>query len=103
MYRRPPIFKRTDTLVPYTTLFRSLPREAVEGRRSEQRGLLIANVKLPGGHIVTVASTHLGLSEADRLMQIKAINSELTDVVYPVIIGGDFNAKADSAPLQLLQ
>src|SRR3546814_8890874 len=30
MIRRPPRFKRTDTLVPYTTLFRSEPRPIVE-------------------------------------------------------------------------
>src|SRR3546814_11145454 len=27
MFRRPPISTRTDTLLPYTTLFRSLPRQ----------------------------------------------------------------------------
>src|SRR3546814_8741343 len=49
MIRRPPISTRTDTLVPYTTLFRSvpsvaaasrfrLPAEAARGARYEHRG-----------------------------------------------------------------
>ncbi|MEC3879287.1 endonuclease/exonuclease/phosphatase family protein [Parapedobacter sp. 10938] len=80
-----------------------LPHEAVEGRRSEQRGVLIADVKLSEERTITVASTHLGLSEADRLLQVKAINNELANAPHPVIIGGDFNAKPGSAPLQLLQ
>src|SRR3546814_1761391 len=34
MIRRPPRSKRTDTLFPYTTLFRSVPAEQVVFRRA---------------------------------------------------------------------
>src|SRR3546814_5871807 len=37
MIRRPPRSTRTDTLFPYTTLFRSLDRLAVLGQRHHQR------------------------------------------------------------------
>src|SRR3546814_13991701 len=37
MIRRPPRSTRTDTLVPYTTLFRSNGRDAREVRDDEQR------------------------------------------------------------------
>src|SRR3546814_6186784 len=33
MIRRPPRSKRTDTLLPYTTLFRSIDRRSIQRRR----------------------------------------------------------------------
>src|SRR3546814_2579403 len=36
MIRRPPRSTRTDTLFPYTTLFRSLPALSISGNRCEQ-------------------------------------------------------------------
>src|SRR3546814_10697574 len=49
MIRRPPRFTRTDTLFPYTTLFRSDPQEAAEiaqelGRLNEERRAIEAAV-----------------------------------------------------------
>src|SRR3546814_20937767 len=38
MIRRPPISTRTDTLFPYTTLFRSLHRGGADGRGYGQGG-----------------------------------------------------------------
>src|SRR3546814_18321070 len=38
MIRRPPRSTRTDTLFPYTTLFRSAFRSAPDGDRSRRRG-----------------------------------------------------------------
>src|SRR3546814_8612640 len=37
MIRRPPISTRTDTLVPYTTLFRSLRGRSVSGRPGAEK------------------------------------------------------------------
>src|SRR3546814_4749690 len=37
MIRRPPRSTRTDTLVPYTTLFRSEPGAAAEGADADRR------------------------------------------------------------------
>src|SRR3546814_508061 len=46
MRRRPPRSTRTDTLFPYTTLFRSLAqRRAVEVRAQDRLGLVVAHVR----------------------------------------------------------
>src|SRR3546814_4672573 len=39
MIRRPPRSKRTDTLFPYTTLFRSLPKAFEMGERVVERSM----------------------------------------------------------------
>src|SRR3546814_18928759 len=53
MIRRPPRSTRTDTLFPYTTLFRSVLTEAsVRGSRDELRGLkenVIVGRLIPAG------------------------------------------------------
>src|SRR3546814_17581837 len=41
MIRRPPRSKRTDTLFPYTTLFRSRPKRADDVAHDQQRMLVI--------------------------------------------------------------
>src|SRR3546814_2338990 len=47
MIRRPPISTRTDTLFPYTTLFRSLARTlAFEQRREHRRRQIDATAKV---------------------------------------------------------
>src|SRR3546814_13205883 len=48
MIRRPPGSTRTDTLFPYTTLFRSLDRIG-RGRAGQRRGPLRDNLRQPGG------------------------------------------------------
>src|SRR3546814_12433488 len=54
MIRRPPISTRTDTLFPYTTLFRSLAidwqRPALQRRKDHQRDQLLG--KLVGAVVV---------------------------------------------------
>src|SRR3546814_2329062 len=45
MIRRPPGSTRTDTLFPYTTLFRSIGARDREGDRFGQRGLGLAGAK----------------------------------------------------------
>src|SRR3546814_19742105 len=42
MIRRPPRSTRTDTLFPYTTLFRSLRRQRLADQRALLRGQLVA-------------------------------------------------------------
>src|SRR3546814_12393671 len=61
MIRRPPRSTRTDTLFPYTTLFRSARAETVrprdrrlrpdagQDRRHVHRAAVLARVRLPGG------------------------------------------------------
>src|SRR3546814_12531204 len=67
MIRRPPRSTRTDTLFPYTTLFRSGGQHLVEiyrpGWRSPEHSLILAEVAVPavgrlariGAHFITPA------------------------------------------------
>src|SRR3546814_8103149 len=52
MIRRPPRSTRTDTLFPYTTLFRSLDQAV--GLLQQLRGLLRGQPRQRGGHIEQV-------------------------------------------------
>src|SRR3546814_15469781 len=70
MIRRPPRATRTDTLFPYTTLFRSQPRtrrnrngEPVPGRQPQQSGSL---VRVGFGVVVHVENAGRG----QRLVQV---------------------------------
>src|SRR3546814_19150332 len=48
MIRRPPRSTRTDTLFPYTTLFRSVRRDPFTGKRAMHQGLDLADrIKSP--------------------------------------------------------
>src|SRR3546814_15541032 len=48
MIRRPPRSTRTDTLFPYTTLFRSLVRAMVDARLDPERRATVVDVARPG-------------------------------------------------------
>src|SRR3546814_10958101 len=67
MIRRPPISTRTDTLFPYTTLFRSQPRGRFDRGRPERR----IGAPLGGSHPVGMAEiagaveTELGQSSVE--------------------------------------
>src|SRR3546814_10071133 len=58
MIRRPPRSTRTDTLFPYTTLFRSHDRETVGREPAVQEGAGLAARVRPAGR--TLAQRHLG-------------------------------------------
>src|SRR3546814_9209362 len=45
MIRRPPRSTRTDTLFPYTTLFRSVPRVQVRAHRARAEGGYVPHVR----------------------------------------------------------
>src|SRR3546814_5355107 len=57
--RRPPRFTRTDTLFPYTTLFRSFGAVAAAGRAREVD--LAAAADRPGGDADLVGSFYAGI------------------------------------------
>src|SRR3546814_20962140 len=61
MRRRPPRSTRTDTLFPYTKLFRSLARDLLGEGRKAQRDYRLALMARPGDPVVT---QRLGLSLA---------------------------------------
>src|SRR3546814_1344411 len=60
MIRRPPRSTRTDTLFPYTTLFRS-PNPAPRPDRLAPAGVVLRPVALPGAVDAGLAVFHLGL------------------------------------------
>src|SRR3546814_2791450 len=70
MIRRPPRSTRTDTLFPYTTLFRSLLlcRTQPRGRKDRHRGSDRARDHPPGAHPDLRSEEHT--SELQSLMRI---------------------------------
>src|SRR3546814_14734062 len=62
MIRRPPRATRTDTLFPYTTLFRALVVHALEHAATAERFLReLWRVLAPGGSIVMVVPNRAGI------------------------------------------
>src|SRR3546814_17119309 len=74
MIRRPPRSTRTDTLCPYTTLFRSLDRRAALLRSGERHRVDLVAVILvvarfstpPLGELAAIAGVHLRIASALR-------------------------------------
>src|SRR3546814_4609638 len=88
MIRRPPRSTRTDTLFPYTTLFRSHDI-SVSGR--EPRKVMTAYARLPALRLRLVA-THFGLSRHERCRQVAALRRIVAaDRSAPLLLLGDFN------------
>src|SRR3546814_4855687 len=80
MLRRPPRSTRTDTLFPYTTLFRSRGRQAERAARLDQRSpgarhedgrrRFPARLQLPGRHRGAGPRSEEHTSELQSLMRI---------------------------------
>src|SRR3546814_15198198 len=88
MIRRPPRSTRTDTLFPYTTLFRSHDI-SVSGR--EPRKVMTAYARLPALRLRLVA-THFGLSRHERCRQVAALRRIVAAArSAPLLRLGDFN------------
>src|SRR3546814_12220110 len=70
MIRRPPRSTRTDTLFPYTTLFRSPGQKAVGGMKRSERNIRWCekHIRLPEGRFVGRSEEHT--SELQSLMRI---------------------------------
>src|SRR3546814_20824807 len=81
MIRRPPKSTRTDTLFPYTTLFRSVGADAAH-RSGDRRRDQIAPARTPSapaGHALEAADADLGRHTRNRLsleQQVKARRSQ---------------------------
>ncbi len=67
----------------------------------EQRVMLMADIELPDGQIITAVSTHIGLSDKERMQQVKYIEKQLKGRTY-VILAGDMNATPNSSEMQRL-
>ncbi|OPH53130.1 hypothetical protein BC351_32150 [Paenibacillus ferrarius] len=61
----------------------------------ETRSLLTAQLQVGSEHI-QVATTHLGLSEEDRNVQLARISELLADTEVPLVLTGDFNMELDA-------
>ena len=81
------------TKYPYISVEKTmLPRTG----NNEPRALLAATVEV-GEDTVVFACTHLDYTTSEaRQKQVAVIKSALENLPYPVIVGGDFNAKPDS-------
>ncbi len=67
-----------------------LPKSA---HGKEQRAVLVADVEYRDGAYITFASTHLDYTNTqERQLQVQALNKELLNRSYPVLLAGDFNA-----------
>ena len=71
--------------------------------RYEPRVVALATVALPSGRIVQFASTHLDLTEETRVLQAAEIVARLGVGSSVLGIGGDFNARPGSKPIQALE
>src|SRR3546814_20313233 len=78
MIRRPPGSTRTDTLLPYTTLFRSPPW-------SKGLGLIYDELIAP--------ITMRGLIEQGRLLNFRVFAPAHPDLSGVSVTGGDYNGK----------
>lgn len=72
--------------------------------KAEGRILSYIQVTLPNNETVTFANTHLDATKTDsnRVVQMKAILTELEKIGGPVIVVGDLNCEAKAEPIQLL-
>src|SRR3546814_10201055 len=67
MIRRPPRSTRTDTLFPYTTLFRSPTKPATKGRMMRK---LLRTAVLAGAAAIATAGTAIAAANHNRVMTI---------------------------------
>lgn len=68
----------------------------------EQRSMLVADIELPDGRIVTFACTHLEVSSSDsRMCQVKFIEKQLAGKGI-FMLAGDMNAVPESPEMQYL-
>ena len=72
--------------------------------KKEQRAMLIADIQLPDGKIITYICTHLEVSSAElRLEQVKFIQKKVKSIKNPVFLAGDMNAEPDSPEMAFLR
>ena len=72
--------------------------------KTEQRSLLIADIELPGGEVITFVNTHLEVKTSQmRVEQVKFINEYLKDCPNPLFLAGDMNAEPDTEEMKMLR
>ncbi len=78
------------------------PLPMAEGVGGEPRTIAMAVVEPHAGKRVIFACTHLDLKAENRLLQVRHIADLTAELDYPMILGGDFNAKPDSEAVRQL-
>lgn len=72
--------------------------------KTEQRSMLIADIELPGGKVVTFVNTHLEVKTAQmRIEQVKFIEKYLKGRKNQLFLAGDMNATPDSKEMEMLR
>lgn len=72
--------------------------------KTEQRSMLIADIELPGGRVVTFVCTHLEVKSSEmRVKQARFIDRYLRKVRNPLFLCGDMNAEPDSPEMEYLR
>lgn len=72
---------------------------------NEPRTALAVTIELEQGDTICFVGTHLEHQEnsADRIEQTRKINAAFSELKYPAILAGDFNAMPGSEPVSILQ
>src|SRR3546814_12902561 len=94
MTRRPPRSTRTDTLFPYTTLFRSLPEVALyETGRNYRRLIAMTKDLAP----IRTAVVH----PVDAPSLLGAVEAAKAGLILPVLVGPEAKIRAAAAQAAL--
>src|SRR3546814_13729232 len=84
MIRRPPRSTRTDTLFPYTTLFRSLPTYSISSRAGDDVVLgywLTGGTSIPATSFRRLRQTMSWLGASHRKDVVQAAGFEVADIM----------------------
>ena len=72
--------------------------------KTEQRRMLIADIELPDGQVITFVNTHLEVKTAQmRIEQVQFINEYLKDCPNQLFLAGDMNATPDTEEMEMLR
>ena len=72
--------------------------------KTEQRSMLIADIELPDGQVITFVNTHLEVKTAQmRIEQVQFINEYLKDCPNQLFLAGDMNATPDTEEMEMLR
>lgn len=72
--------------------------------KTEQRSILVADIELPGGKVITFVNTHLEVKTAKmRIEQVEFIKEYLKDCPNQLFLAGDMNAIPDTKEMEMLR
>ena len=72
--------------------------------KTEQRSMLVADIELPDGRVITFVNTHLEVKTAQmRIEQVQFIKEYLKDCPNQLFLAGDMNATPDTEEMEMLR